>query len=201
MSARLQYEIQHAYSKTEQQELCNSLKEISDKASIPVVVFPETSVDFETFQLIGSSFRSLSADEFHRGFSGLQLAFIGHCGPNNREENGYNRVSVLFRGNLVWEQIKINSYNLDDEIISKNNLQRQLPKIGTGQVYTERLDLPAIPEINVVDTCYGRIMIAICEDLNHIEPSLATAVSAGVTHLIVPLLDKELKEGRWFHVN
>jgi predicted amidohydrolase len=126
------------------------------------------------------------------------MVLVGHCG--SPKLGGYNCVTVLRRGgDEAWTQAKVNSYDLKNYVIRRDHLE--LPLLASEEAaYRERLELPLVPEMTVADTPYGRLMIAICEDVSHLEPSLLIAVQAGVTHLIVPLLDKGLgKEDHWCH--
>jgi predicted amidohydrolase len=127
------------------------------------------------------------------------MVFLGHCGGAQEDFGGYNCITVLRRdGNEAWSQAKINSYDLRNSTIQRDHLKLQLLS-NDDEAYYERLDLPSTPKVAVTDTPYGRFMIVICEDLSHLEPHLQIAVQAGVTYVIVPILDKALQKGRWYH--
>lgn len=186
------YEIAHDYTSQDLEELCWALREIEESGRGEITLFPEAAVDSAGFDRLLQEYRRLSLLEGRRG--GINLLCIGHCGVPGPP--GHNTVTILKRGGTVaWRQAKLNSYDLPNETIKRDGLK--LPPSGEGR-YRERLDLKS-PVVTVADTPYGRLMVAICEDLGHLEPSLHVATEAGVSHLLVPLLDRGLDRDKgWY---
>jgi predicted amidohydrolase len=122
---------------------------------------------------------------------------MGHSGELSTPSR--NLVTVLKRGRqIAWQQAKLFSYDLTNATVSRDHLPlRSLPDPG---FYTECLDLPTGEPrvVTVADTVFGRFMVAICEDSAKIAPILATVVQARVTHLVIPIMDRELDQHGWY---
>jgi hypothetical protein len=188
------YEIRHAYTDDDRRDIRDAVVELDARGDVPVVVFPEAALDAAGLEDISQTFTNVSGADSRRPGPGLQLLLVGHCGG----EPGHNAFTVLKRGGITaWTQAKINSYNLRNDTIRRDKLS--LPLLaGDDECYRERLTPSYPPTVTVADTPYGRLMIAVCEDLGHLCPSTETAVEGRVTHFIAPLLDKELKKGGWY---
>jgi predicted amidohydrolase len=196
-----QYDICHNYTKKDLSAFCSSLEEIETKRNIPIAIFPEAALNWEGLNSLHEKFFALSKRNYRTRDHGLQLLLLGHCGKSSVQYGGYNCMTVIKRkGGLAWSQAKIIGFGLTDKIIKRDELN--LPLLNNpNDRYSERLEHPSIPEITVADTPFGRFMIAICEDAAHISPSLSIAEQAEVTHLILPVLDKQLRKDGWYHAS
>ena len=189
------YELCHHYTEEERLSLVSALDEI-EGSGVDVGLLPETSVDGPLADRLRERFATLSRSGFG---DGLQLLMVGRTGASMSP--GFNSVTVLKRGGTVaWTQAKVNGFEFTNAIIRRDRLA--LPLLpDEAACYHERLDIPPHPIVTVADTPYGRFMIAVCEDVSHFEPSVKTAVEAGVTHLFVPLLSRGLSIDQTWYVD
>lgn len=198
---RPQYDICHYYSDNDIDSFCSSLSEIEQKRNIPIAIFPEAALNWNFGgETLLNKFRDLSKNIYKNVEHGLQLLLLGHCGDSSVKFGGYNTITVIKRhGEIAWSQTKLQGYPLSDNTIKRDKLD--LPLLNKPEAYySERLNHPSSdPELTVADTPYGRFIIAICEDAAHINPSLNVAEQAEVTHLILPVLDKQLRADGWYH--
>jgi predicted amidohydrolase len=184
------YEVSHSYTAAEQEALLATLREIDAQRTHRIAIFPEAALDSSRMHRLREEFHTIGNTHGRADSQRLQLLMLGHCGGSTG--HGFNCVTVLMSDGLeAWTQAKVNGYRLDNKTIQRDCLDlRLLP--DKDSKYAERLNLPPLPTVVVADTPFGRIMIAICEDISHLEPSIKAATEALVTHLVVPLLNRAL---------
>lgn len=191
------YWVQHNFTEEDRSSILKAVREISQNVTIPAAVFPEAALDTESVRQVHEEFMSLSASP-QRSHEGLQILFLGFWGEPGRVGSRNGVQVIIRRGARGWHQAKINSFDIGNSKITDDKLG--LPLLATPQdVYREWLDLSCDPDVVVADTAFGRMLVAICEDAAHLNPSKSVAVDAEVDYVLLPVLERELKRGRWYH--
>ncbi len=170
-----------------------------DASSATVGVVPESCLD-----------RGL-LDRWHDAIHGtpvvsqLRWVLIG-TGPTEIG-NRFNEAVVLSRGRdstgqrgrTLLKQRKRYGYTLPPDTIEQWCLTDLLP----GETARNEAMVPGTA-FAILETDVGRFAVLICEDLSHFEHfgpdgfgAGEIALRANVTHLLVPVFDRELKPGRW----
>lgn len=186
------YRIRHTYDKDSLQAVEESIRETP---SADWVLLPELALRESDLQRILDAFHQAGAPEdsptraLFCGFAVESLETLAVAGSRNA-------VAVEWRGghHRTWLQAKVNSFDIDLTSGEKEGISLQ-----AGSRYIEHLEVQPAPAVTVADTPFGRIMVAICEDAVHVEPSKSMAVSSGVEYFLVPVLNRRLEPGRWYH--
>jgi hypothetical protein len=187
------YWVVHNCTSDEKHQTVAAFRETVEQR-FPIVALPETAVDPPLLAEIAAEFRMMAISN-----SEQRCPFLLIAGHTNDGEPGFNCVSVFkWDGNLAWLQSKVHPWNINNKTIQEKCLC--LPLLDDDHAcYREWLKVSAAPEVMVADSPFGRLMVAICEDEAHLEPTQTVAIESAVDLLFVLVVDLELESQRWYH--
>jgi hypothetical protein len=174
--------------------------EALDESDAVLGVLPEGCLDDELLE----RWRALLDATPIRGPLRWLLLGSGPSGPSDPKSN--TAVIVArgpdddgHRGQPLLVQSKRHGFTIENRTIAQWCLEDRLPG---DQARVEAISTG--DDLAVLETDVGRFCVLICEDLAHFNADDREAFAAGtlaekvgVSHVLVPIFDRELKPGRW----
>jgi len=166
-----------------------------DASNAVIGLLPEGCLDEELLkawqtQLKAGAARPRAASDREHNF---QWIVVG-SGPTCAHEPPPNEAVLLTRdGEVLLRQRKRTRFTLDDKTVdfwcldALRDAERREEDIDNGAV------------ISILETDIGRFSILVCEDHNRPLRDGTVIRAAGVSHLLVPVFDRELTQRRWHH--
>ncbi|MBP2299790.1 nitrilase-related carbon-nitrogen hydrolase [Azospirillum picis] len=154
-----------------------------------IVLFPEVSAHPETLAAISEALRRQAVD------GSIRYALVGVRQQAKDGGRPRNRALLLDRrGREIAGQTKLHCWDLDSNQCRSYDLRDRNGRlldcaredIETGSRFT-LFELPG----------FGRLAIAICEDLGRSQPSAWIASAMAADWLVTPVMDSGLTTGRW----
>ncbi len=166
-----------------QQTLTNLLPSI-DQLALTLLIGPEGTLDDDVLASCKATLGS-RATPTYQSFG---------TGPLTSDSNGNTAVFVTGKTE-IFRQNKRAPFDMTWDNIRRFGLADVLADAGPDGA-VEALRLPG-GRIRLLEAPEFRLAILICEDLSRVSSGLAALEPFGPTHVIVPVLDTELNEGRW----
>ncbi|PWC36120.1 nitrilase-related carbon-nitrogen hydrolase [Azospirillum sp. TSO35-2] len=156
-----------------------------------IVLFPEVSVHPDTLVAIKDALRRQAVD------GSIRYALVGVKDDGADSEGGRPRNRALLldrRGEEIARQTKLHCWDLDSDQCRSYDLRDRNGRlldcakedIATG----DRFTIVELPD-------FGRLAVAICEDLGRTEPSAWITSGMMVDWLVTPVMDSGLTTERW----
>lgn len=160
-----------------------------DRSGATIGILPELTLDGPLVELWQHALRARD-----RGASRLRWVLIG-TGNLAGGRPASNTALLLHgrTGDVIAHQEKLFPFNFTPEVLRRWNLTSRL-----GENAIEE-DLLRGGHLTVIEAGALRVSILICEDLSRVTDLSVTVRDFGVSHLLVPVFGRPLRDHRWEH--